>query len=704
MRPLALAVAVAMAPALAEEVSLAPINVRTTATSYGADVSAATGLDLSLRETPHSVSVITESQLRDQHSHRLDQALRSSTGVSQQVYGSDRAGYNYLYARGNRIGNYQQDGIPAADGLNDSGNVGTLAYERIEVVRGINGLLDGSGEPGASVNLVRKRPGAEAQGSVSLGGGSRKNFDGEVDVGGSLNGDGSLRGRAIIGGERGDSWRRREKFHGGEVYGIVEYEPREGSRFYGGLNGRSGREKADAPHGVISYDSQGFATALGPDANPATHWSYSDSRRLNLFLGAEQRFAPDWSGRIEYNHQRGRFHQDYGVAGILGVDHDSGRADIIPGYWHATPRLHSIGAALNGKYRLFGRDHDLTLGLNGYRSQDHKTGARSLIPDAVNIYEFSRSGDYAKPSSYQSPVPQNGDRRQLGAYAATRLRVSDDLSLIFGGRYSHHRIGGSGDSHTSRSQHNGGGRFTPYLGLSYDWGAGLSSYASYSRLYNPQNQKDENDHYLKPVAGHHWEAGLKGSWLDDRLNASAAVYRARKDNLATRAGRKADGDSYYRAADRATNEGWEAEISGSPNDHWQLQAGYGFNRSRDRSGKRLNPDSVPHHSLKLAGRYDFSPEAASGWSLGGGLRWQSETHIDPATISLKDPAAKERAVANSRQPAYTVVDVMARYRFDRQTEMSLNVDNLFNKKYRTHPDRHSYGQLRSVGLNFRHSW
>ena len=53
-------------------------------------------------------------------------------------------------------------------------------------------------------------------------------------------------------------------------------------------------------------------------------------------------------------------------------------------------------------------------------------------------------------------------------------------------------------------------------------------------------------------------------------------------------------------------------------------------------------------------------------------------------------------MANSRQPAC--------YRFDRQTEMSLNVDNLFNKKYRTHPDRHSYGQLRSVGLNFRHSW
>lgn len=275
--------------AAGQEVSLKPITVRTTANNYGASESSATGLDLSLRHTPHSVSVITESQLRDQNSRSLDRALRQNTGVSQQIYGSDRAGYNYLYARGNRISNYQQDGVPAADGLNDSGNVGTVAYERIEVVRGINGLLDGGGEPGASVNLVRKRPSANHQGSVSLGGGSRKNFNGEVDVGGALNGEGSLRGRAIVSGDRGDSWRRREHFHSGEVYGILEYEPRVGSRFYAGLNGRSGREKADAPHGIISYDSQGYATPLGPDANPATSWSYSDSRRLNLFLGAEHK-------------------------------------------------------------------------------------------------------------------------------------------------------------------------------------------------------------------------------------------------------------------------------------------------------------------------------------------------------------------------------------------------------------------------------
>lgn len=47
---------------------------------------------------------------------------------------------------------------------------------------------------------------------------------------------------------------------------------------------------------------------------------------------------------------------------------------------------------------------------------------------------------------------------------------------------------------------------------------------------------------------------------------------------------------------------------------------------------------------------------------------------------------------------------MARYRLNPQADISLHVDNLFNRKYRTHPDRHSYGQLRSIGLGFRYTF
>ncbi|MEF1573971.1 TonB-dependent iron piracy receptor TdfF, partial [Neisseria gonorrhoeae] len=134
------------------------------------------GLPMTLREIPQSVSVITSQQMRDQNIKTLDRALLQATGTSRQIYGSDRAGYNYLFARGSRIANYQINGIPVADALADTGNANTAAYERVEVVRGVAGLPDGTGEPSATVNLVRKHPTRKPLFEVRAEAGNRKHF------------------------------------------------------------------------------------------------------------------------------------------------------------------------------------------------------------------------------------------------------------------------------------------------------------------------------------------------------------------------------------------------------------------------------------------------------------------------------------------------------------------------------------------------
>ena len=229
----------------------------------------------------------------------------------------------------------------------------------------------------------------------------------------------------------------------------------------------------------------------------------------------------------------------------------------------------------------------------------------------------------------------------------------------------------------------------------FDLTDNLSLYGSYSSLFVPQSQKDEHGSYLKPVTGNNLEAGIKGEWLEGRLNASAAVYRARKNNLATAAGRDPSGNTYYRAANQAKTHGWEIEVGGRITPEWQIQAGYSQSKTRDQDGSRLNPDSVPERSFKLFTAYHFAPEAPSGWTIGAGVRWQSETHTDPATLRIPNPAT------NSRQKAYAVADIMARHRFNPRAELSLNVDNLFNKHYRTQPDRHSYGALRTVNAAFK---
>lgn len=117
-------------------------------------MSTATRLNLSIKETPQSVSVVTRQQMDDFNLNTLTEALRQTTGVVVQHYDSDRPAYS---ARGYGITNFQVDGMLNTFGYMKS-DADTIIYDRIEVVRGATGLTTGAGDPSATINMVRKRP------------------------------------------------------------------------------------------------------------------------------------------------------------------------------------------------------------------------------------------------------------------------------------------------------------------------------------------------------------------------------------------------------------------------------------------------------------------------------------------------------------------------------------------------------------------
>lgn len=71
-------------------------------------MSTATRLNLSVKDTPQSISVITRQQMDDFNLNTLTDALRQTTGVTVQHLDSDRAGYS---SRGYSINNFQVDGM-----------------------------------------------------------------------------------------------------------------------------------------------------------------------------------------------------------------------------------------------------------------------------------------------------------------------------------------------------------------------------------------------------------------------------------------------------------------------------------------------------------------------------------------------------------------------------------------------------------------
>lgn len=159
-----------------------------------AAVAAATKLDLSIRETPRSGSVITRQSMDDRSMFTLNEVVKNTTGLTLTKCGDERPRFN---SRGFQLDHLMMDGLPVfwEEAALSSGLLSQ--YDRVEIVRGASGLMEGAGSPGGSINLVRKRPTREFQGALTAGAGSRDNHSTSLDVGGPLNAQGTLRGRTV---------------------------------------------------------------------------------------------------------------------------------------------------------------------------------------------------------------------------------------------------------------------------------------------------------------------------------------------------------------------------------------------------------------------------------------------------------------------------------------------------------------------------
>ena len=159
-----------------------------------------------IRDIPQSVSIITNQLIKDKNLLTLNDALQNTTGVTVKSYGSGTANY---VIRGFEVNSVSIDGIrtsASGSGTHSHGAPDLAAYERVEVLRGAAGLLQGTGEPGGFINLVRKRALAENKIGFRASANSWPGYRTELDVTGALNETGTVRGRAVAAYEDIDSY------------------------------------------------------------------------------------------------------------------------------------------------------------------------------------------------------------------------------------------------------------------------------------------------------------------------------------------------------------------------------------------------------------------------------------------------------------------------------------------------------------------
>ncbi|QXQ21091.1 TonB-dependent siderophore receptor [Pseudomonas tolaasii] len=655
-------------------------------------MSTATRLNLSVKETPQSISVITRQQMDDFNLNTLTDALRQTTGVNVQHLDSDRVGYT---ARGYSISNYQVDGMLSTYGRMKSDS-DTIIYDRIEVVRGAIGLTTGAGDPSATVNMIRKRPTAQWQAQAGASGASHDNYYSFVDVGGPLAFDGRLRGRTVMAYRDARSFRDSYATQREVGYGILEGDLTDDTLLTVGFDYQNKHVQGSSWGTLPYWNSDGSKAKLRRSANLAADWSSWPLKDKTTFASIDHKLSEDWRLKAAYTHRQSDTDGKVYYGGAGAPNPDGSGMTAWTNQMTGTSKMDVVDFNLSGSYSLLGREHELMVGYGESQQRDSSPFQRYSEPDGyTDIKDWQHMGGIPKfPDRTTGLKGEHSSKKQKAGYLATRLSLTERLHAVLGSRYgswdiesvepdynaSNQRI----SSAKTRQTHND--MWTPYAGLLYDITPEYTAYVSYTDIFNPQDERNASKKYLEPVVGSNYEIGLKGSLLNERLNLATAVFWSTQDNVAELDNSvppdPKTGEQFYKSGGKGNKvQGFEAEVSGEVMPDWNLTAGYSYTHSLN-GDKQRNNTGQPLNLLKVSTAYRL-PGEWRGLTVGGAVNWQSDFYdfaYRPVGGRDKDGRLITERTRITQQ-AYTVVNLMSRYQFDEHVSASVNVNNLFDKKY-----------------------
>ena len=643
-----------------------------------------TGLVLSPREIPQSVSVITKKQLEDQGVTSLEGALQNATGVN--VFKS--GGRTHFMSRGYFIEQLEEDGIatqigsPGGFGLGgpsgDPTSVTDIAmYDRIEVVRGAAGLTQANNEPGGTINAVRKKPTSKRQLSADLTVNTWGKVGGTFDASGALSPEHGLRGRFV--GSIGSNKTFQDQSGGRDIllYGVMDKDIGDNSKLTWGASYLN-QTKTPDPDGLpMRTDGKEWKRSryLGAD------WNEARLKKHNLFAEFEHYFNDNWKLSSKLDWRKSDSSKEYYTLG--GTDNGIGADGLGKTYsfdrYDTDSRQFTFQNNLTGRIFAFGQSHDLFF-MHSYSREKMNTGNRWFDDSSTYNADAFNGSEKAKPDWDADTAKSRGGNGSYRTHAfglGARINPTDKLHVIVGGRYTNwHRnlywdrnLKDSSEGTYYALKRN---RFIPYAGITYDITPKQSVYAAYTSIFKQTMNRDQNENLLPPIMGRNYEIGWKGEWNEGRLNTSVALYRTDKDNNNQRV--NARPHAYWVPLNQSSR-GLDAEISGSLTDRWQVYAGYTFNRSTNRNSIAGNVASrqqgynfsshTPKHMFRLYTSYVL-PVDEGRWTVGLGVKSSSKTANSSGTL---------------KQGGYTVWNTNVQYRPSKNLQLGLAVNNLTDKRY-----------------------
>ncbi len=717
---------------------------------------------LSVRDTPQSVSVITQQRIQDQNLNDLYSVLNEMPGISL-ITGSSLS--STIVSRGFQINSYQVDGGGSIGIANLPGNGRPIPltplfdmgeYDHVEVIRGSDGMWTGIGDPSGSINLVRKRPLDHDQVNVEVDGGSWNQYRGMVDATAPLALDGKLRGRFVFTGQTQDYFydvADRRQFL---TYGTLEYDvtPSTLATLGGSVTNVDAIINGD---GLPRY-STGADLHLPRDTCLCFFWNTTHVNNQEYFGKLEQHFGPDWTLGLNATENRNYTLPHAGnISGTINPVTLTGAATSGTFFSQGTSKQTALEALLKGNFELLGHKQQVVVGYNEtYFSfdfqQDYQGCCYYEFPTTwkntpVNVfnynpYDFLQAppiGNLAALGNDPSRVASGITGSKQGAvYYALFLTPLDRLHVTGGGRFLYYSYPSSSTARLEQPSH-----MVPYGAVTFDLTRTLSVYGSYTDILQPQvtylaGPPPGNNNPLPPLTGGETEFGLKGQYFEKKLNASLAVYRIDERN-------EPEGDELYNGTNSYAylnlsndaaccyvpdgvlrSEGVDAEVAGQVLPGLQVSGSYNYNLTEQTqqpskaAGYTLsgpaygqpNFTQAPKHLFKLWANWQLAGQGVlpeTWWkrfSVGLGVDGETSTYVGgsvcPSPLDF-DPMGNctvSQIPFRFQQNTYAVVNGRVGYRIDKHWTTQLNIGNLLDKTYYVTPGSSSSNNWYGDPRNF----
>ncbi len=684
-----------------------------------------------LIDTPVSINVISRELLDDLGANSTWEAARYFPGISAGRGSGTNGGINdRMNFRGFESFSRTMDNFSTTFIPGNSTSIDTVEpeyIERVEVVMGPNAILNPTGTPGGSMNVVTKSPLFQSQTILKaiVGNYSARKFSFDTTGPITFVGNGRKLAYRLIGTAQNTDTYIPGGFEKYTVGAMLLYQLTPTSQVslkYIGLDYRA-TENASAPNdnGWLIYEPTSIGGATLPNEPRTAGVTYNGRNGVNVNSITVERtnnvqlLYTGTLAKIVSMRLGGQLlsHNNVGDSAYPNLAPNSTAFDPLTGQVTAAPAFNPAAVPVVWRYNKgigvlhsFQNDYATNLTpvagtslqfVTGWAyNHNHNFPSRTGTAPMPNVNLLTGAGhDAPRPdlkTAFTFGNRSEAQATQKQAYALAKFGVLSDRAFVTGGatrnwvasqQYARNPITGVqvGGSQLS-------GYRDSYIGsLLVKPARNVSAYYTYSTNANLVTFNSGNGVALPLWSeGKQHEVSLKGEFLNQRLGLTATHFKMEQTNV-TSPNPLANTNPLL-AGNILTNnksKGYELSAVGGLTKAISIVASYSNLKYRDAFNRRVR--NVPDSMANALARYSFTEGSLKNLSVFAAYTFAGQAPAE--TITGLAPAPASGAARVPAQPgfytaAWHVINVGAAYHYERWS-FNLNVDNLENRKFGWQP-------------------